>query len=809
MIGNKPREELHLAARHFRRCTLVWLLWLAIIVIGGPFIDIAGASAWSPAATIDNWGRLVALMETPQSMASYWGKWLAMKLTWTLGSIPMPSPPLFAMLMGSCIVYCLLTISNPFKFSRSLHGGSRFATRADLMRWKSDRDVNFGGEPKKGFKGWRWLLLPFYRWRIVLLPTTLLLYPFYPKRGSQNLFDEAGIVLGRFAGRIVRNAMTLSALVLAAPGSGKTQGVALPTLLSRGMGGWSIFVFDIKGELYDDTAGWRSQFGPVLRFDPRGAEGARWNPLSLEKSLPRGVELLKARKELLDHLGQIYGNEADPDDEFGITGGRAAWGALLKRVESTDWKLRRHEVYKDPGLLISEWGRFTGIVMPENEARKLLRSKVFPLAETITDISSEQESYLERLAAGLMPPTSGGESKHFQDTGRNALIGMMGLIIWKCMEKGTEPNFAQLIDAWTEAVMQADSANGQGEDDDAVNRMLKRWIDEAVVLGFPRRVHQELTILKTKPSRERGSVLSTADTALNVFKSATVRERTSTSDFAIEDFRGIEGPDGIKRPITFYINIPQDEIKALAPILIMLTETVQARLISQPAKIAKKSIPVLMMLDEFAQIPKMEMLLKGPAVGRGQRVSSLLIAQSEGQISEVYGQDGLKQVYDTMEYRLIFPLNDEATAKKISEAVGNETIKVFTGGSSGQTEAQALMSNSNQSANTSTNWQYQQRALVSVNDLMSEDIGQKIEGGQHLLLVRRRYHRPILCDTPLAYKDKVFSKRLGMPAPPFAHAVGYCGTLAEELGIKLEAGVINKDFDLSLEQDPSSETSGS
>lgn len=70
-------------------------------------------------------------------------------------------------------------------------------------------------------------------------------------------------------------------LALAPTRSGKGVGLVIPTLLS-----WphSTFVFDIKGENYALTAGWRKKHANnnILRFDPTDTtgNGARFNPLT-------------------------------------------------------------------------------------------------------------------------------------------------------------------------------------------------------------------------------------------------------------------------------------------------------------------------------------------------------------------------------------------------------------------------------------------------------------------------------------------------------------------------------------------------
>lgn len=97
------------------------------------------------------------------------------------------------------------------------------------------------------------------------------------------LLQEQGVVVGRLRDDRGQSRDLLAydgpehQLVAGATRSGKGVGHVIPTLLNwRG----SALVYDIKGELWQTTAGFRGRFGHVLRFAPtRGAESARFNPL--------------------------------------------------------------------------------------------------------------------------------------------------------------------------------------------------------------------------------------------------------------------------------------------------------------------------------------------------------------------------------------------------------------------------------------------------------------------------------------------------------------------------------------------------
>jgi type IV secretion system protein VirD4 len=58
--------------------------------------------------------------------------------------------------------------------------------------------------------------------------------------------------------------------------SGKGVGLVVPTLLT-----WteSAVVYDIKGENWQLTAGWRARFSHCLLFNPTDPRSARYNPL--------------------------------------------------------------------------------------------------------------------------------------------------------------------------------------------------------------------------------------------------------------------------------------------------------------------------------------------------------------------------------------------------------------------------------------------------------------------------------------------------------------------------------------------------
>jgi type IV secretion system protein VirD4 len=100
------------------------------------------------------------------------------------------------------------------------------------------------------------------------------------------LFDPSGVFLGRFAKSYLRHNGPEHVMAFAPTRSGKGVGLVVPTLLA-----WtdSVVIHDIKGENWQLTAGWRSQFSHCLLFNPTDTRSARYNPLLEVRKGPHEV----------------------------------------------------------------------------------------------------------------------------------------------------------------------------------------------------------------------------------------------------------------------------------------------------------------------------------------------------------------------------------------------------------------------------------------------------------------------------------------------------------------------------------------
>lgn len=108
-----------------------------------------------------------------------------------------------------------------------------------------------------------------------------------------------------------------SILTIAPSGSGKTQCFVIPNLLT-----WpgAAFVLDVKGELYEKTAGYRAaNVGPVYKFDVFDEKTAHFNPFAFMSSKP---EQLWDDSEFITEMMLPANENQNSNQEFWVNSAR-------------------------------------------------------------------------------------------------------------------------------------------------------------------------------------------------------------------------------------------------------------------------------------------------------------------------------------------------------------------------------------------------------------------------------------------------------------------------------------------------------
>lgn len=170
-----------------------------------------------------------------------------------------------------------------------------------------------------------------------------------------------------------------------------------------------------------------------------------------------------------------------------------------------------------------------------------------------------------------------------------------------------------------------------------------------------------------KSENERSGVLSTAMSFLGLYRDPTVAEVTSRCDWRIADLVEAE------HPVSLYLVIPPSDISRTKPLVRLILNQIGRRLTEKlegAGEVGHKH-RLLMMLDEFPALGRLDFFETSLAFMAGYGVRAFLIAQSLNQIEKAYGEHN--SILDNCHVRVAFATNDERTARRISDALGVAT----------------------------------------------------------------------------------------------------------------------------------------
>ena len=584
-------------------------------------------------------------------------------------------------------------VINPYRFQSNIHGSGRIATLKDIKAMK--------------------------------------------------LLDGFCMVIGKFKGYYLKLPETLSTLCCAPPGTGKTAGVVIPTIFnSKGL---SLVINDPKPELCFTTSGARAKEGPVFIInwgaEDNPAEGLyypSWNPLSPTALPAQGP----GRDMYIDSMCNILVEDpkGGADPHWSQTG-RAALTGFIHFIASKCEKARANDYFI---------GRVYEGKLDEEDKQVLegyyedIKMHNPAAVRAISDLRNNNltvENYVPIGTWDLLPE---------KWVGREACIAMIMEWLTEAQIKQGQEIKRRLAEGDQMAAMA-----------DPMRDLLDAAIEESRKYGYSQRAYTELSTLSNMPDKERGSVMSTAFAGIGVFKNSAVVSRTSFSDLQFKDLRGMKDPiTGEWKPISVYLSINQVDARALGVISGIFIELMSSYLISNPPNYVNATdgkmgpFPALFVLDEFPQMPKLKAVIDGPAVGRGQKVSYLLIGQDLGQISGKYGKDDLETVISTTACKVILSQNNEQTAQRFSKMVGNKTV---------QTSSYSKQEGFSKQANPfskNVNYQLQGVSVITTSQLLSLPMLKQV------VLYQSYIDRPIIADSPRYYLDPKMRALSKLPAAP-------------------------------------------
>ena len=290
------------------------------------------------------------------------------------------------------------------------------------------------------------------------------------------------------------------------------------------------------------------------------------------------------------------------------------------------------------------------------------------------------------------------------------------LVIRTGQEK--EPHWADSAEVWIASILATVVHYGEPEDRSlqTVRALLSNPAKmEAVIKlmcgatdvfgGMLSRMGQQLTHYRDK---ELGSTMTTTNRFLRFLDTLAILESTKSSSF--------DPADLCKGKMTVYLVLPPEHMRAQSALLRMWIGSMLRACVRGGLQ---ENNLVHFVCDEANSLGRMEQIADALTIGRGYGIRMQLYYQDWGQLRKNW-PDGQDQTVLSNCSTVWFGVNDNDTAKYVSERSGEETIIVTSGGTSEGTSHQDSASgqgSTTHSHNQNDNWQQQARKLLKPEEV--------------------------------------------------------------------------------------------
>jgi len=265
-----------------------------------------------------------------------------------------------------------------------------------------------------------------------------------------------------------------------------------------------------------------------------------------------------------------------------------------------------------------------------------------------------------------------------------------------------------------------------------------------------------------KSPNECSGVVGTAVSNLALYRDPVVAMNTEKSDFTILDLMNHDSP------ISLYLVVSPTDINRVRPLLRLILNLIISRLCEhmdfENGVQKKPKRRLLMLMDEFTSIGKMEIVNKSIAYAAGYGINYLLVIQNVEQLNETYGKEN--GIQGNCHIRIAYAPNTLDTAKQLSEMTGKTTVV--------QEKTSLSGSRSGHLKNASLSISETARPLLTPDECMRLP-GLKKKGdvvtkpGDMLIFVAGR--SPIYGRQILFFRDPVFLFRSKVNSPDSSNAI--------------------------------------
>lgn len=256
----------------------------------------------------------------------------------------------------------------------------------------------------------------------------------------------------------------------------------------------------------------------------------------------------------------------------------------------------------------------------------------------------------EVIADGLVKP-EGDSGAHFYVMARNLVAAAIEVVV-----RVAEPDRQNLN---TVAAM-------LGSD---MMTTLEGWRDSEDVVGTPA-ARVAAAVLITGDN-ERGGILTTVSKALAWTSSSPMQRFLEQSDFKLEEL--VDGTTDV------FLVVPLDQLATQSVFLRLMVNIVAGLAIRQMGN-GNLAKPLLLVLDEFTRLGRMQKLVDIATVAAGAGVEALFVTQDRAQISTVYRDGEADTLLGSCATVRVFNLGrtDTKTAEWVAAGIGDRTVRAHS-----------------------------------------------------------------------------------------------------------------------------------
>jgi len=367
---------------------------------------------------------------------------------------------------------------------------------------------------------------------------------------------------------------------------------------------------------------------------------------------------------------------------------------------------------------------------------------------------------------------------HFRSAAYELLVGLILHALYKGERVGRIPGLHDIammltgVGDFAAPDTQNDLADDPEGDPRALAGLFAEMRDVELDTSDPAAREAKLVIsgvgrrMSNTPARELGSIISTANNALSLYRDPIVGENTTRVDFKVSDLMDHD------RPVSLYfISTPRnaDRLRPLARLLLVqMILTLADRMEYDETGRSKTAHKhrLLLMLDEFPTLGKLDIFESALAYIAGYGMKAYIITQDVQQLYKAY--TNYESIISNCHVRVAYAPNKVETAEWMSKMTGQTTVIKEQITTSGKRFGAVL-------EQVSRSYQEVQRPLMTPDEIMrlpgpkKDAKGDIIEAGEMLVFVAG--HPVIRGRQILYFQDPVFSARSKIPPPQVTDVV--------------------------------------